>query len=354
MTTGLTELLAFLSDSAAVQVAAAARRVAAIRIGTRKHLCATLWSPDFAVTCAWSLPEQDRFLLLLDSGHAVGHLAWRDEDSGLAGIQLDTAHPLPAIPAPRPIAPDTALISVGIDDAGAPVAGLAVLLDAPAGKGNGTARIFPGIDRDAGSGDLGGPLIAPSGALVGIIARHDGQGGPAHVVPHAVVTRLIASAQAPCEAPVHAHVHELAADALFPVPRADAFGHQAMNGDTDVMTLPATRPMNGALYRKPPSGRRGWLGVGLQPTSVPRALRPLAGQNSGRMVIDIVPDGPADRAGLLPGDVVLTIAEHSMVGAGAVRDFLSQDRVGETAEIVLLRSGELFSLNITVSERPPG
>ena len=41
-----------------------------------------------------------------------------------------------------------------------------------------------------------------------------------------------------------------------------------------------------------------------------------------------------------------------MVGSGAVRDFLSEERIGTTAEMVLLRSGELISLNITVRERP--
>lgn len=200
MATGLTELLGFLSDSTAARVTATARRVAAIRIGTRQHLCATLWSPDVAVACGRLLPEQDSYLLLLDSGHAVGRIVWRDEASGLAGMQLDTAHPLPTpLPTPTPTPPGpgetepgTLLISIGVDAAGTPVAGLAVLrgpLD-----GQPTAR-FPSIDRETGSGDLGGPLIAPSGALVGIVTRgcgRDGKAGPARVIAHAEIARLVA------------------------------------------------------------------------------------------------------------------------------------------------------------------
>ena len=328
MATGLTELLGFLSDSTAARVTATARRVAAIRIGTRQHLCATLWSPDVAVACGRLLPEQDSYLLLLDSGHAVGRIVWRDEASGLAGMQLDTAHPLPTpLPTPTPTPPGpgetepgTLLISIGVDAAGTPVAGLAVLrgpLD-----GQPTAR-FPSIDRETGSGDLGGPLIAPSGALVGIVTRgcgRDGKAGPARVIAHAEIARLVARTP-PSKAP------------------------KATAGPVD--------PPNETQKLAVQARSRGWLGLGLQPIVVARGLRDLAGQISGRMVIDIVPNGPADQAGLLSGDVVLTIDEHSLVGSGAMRDFLAQDRIGDTSEMVLLRAGELIRLNITVSARPP-
>lgn len=318
MTTALTDLLRFLSDSAAVHVAATARRLAVIRIGTRQHICATIWSPDLAITCTWSLPDRDRYLLLLDNGHAVGRLLWRDDPSGLAGLQLETRHDLAALPDAPEIEPDTLLIAVGIDDSGAPVAGLAVLQPAPCGSDGEAANAFPRIDRNIGSGDIGGPVVAPTGALVGIIAHGStGQGriGPAHVVPHAEISRL-------------------AARPLPPEPEPAALKSPEPNCKLD--------------------SPRGWLGMELQPVAVPWKSRRLAGQNSGRKVILVVPGGPADRAGLLAGDIVLTIAENSMVGAGAVRDFLSQERIGTIAEMVLLRAGELISTSITVCARPPG
>jgi hypothetical protein len=37
-----------------------------------------------------------------------------------------------------------------------------------------------------------------------------------------------------------------------------------------------------------------------------------------------------------------------------VRDFLSQERIGTIAEMVLLRAGDLISTSITVCARPPG
>src|SRR5258708_37398859 len=46
---------------------------------------------------------------------------------------------------------------------------------------------------------------------------------------------------------------------------------------------------------------RGWLGVALQAVAVPDALRESAGQSSGLMVMSVVEDGPAARAGIVAG-----------------------------------------------------
>ena len=44
--------------------------------------------------------------------------------------------------------------------------------------------------------------------------------------------------------------------------------------------------------------------------------------------------------------------ELRVVG-GAVRDFLAQGRIGDTAEMILLRGGELISVDIVIARRPP-
>ncbi len=349
MTTALTTLLSFLSDSAAARVAASARRVAAIRLGARKHLCATLWSADVAVTCSPFLPEQDSYLLLLEDGHAVAHLAWRDETTGLAGLRLETPSPVAPCPLPRPVQTQAQaqghawLIAVGIDDTGAPAAGLVVPQAAPAGQ---PAEPSFGIDRTAGPGDFGGPLLAPSGALVGIIAASGAGGhGPvaARIIPYSEIARLVRQTHAAPsgpQPPSRQDDHSRAG-------RATASAKMETRQETPRKAA-ALRP--GTLETAP----RGWLGVGLQPTTVPRARRSLAGQDSGRKVVDIIPGGPAEQAGLLAGDIVLTIAGNTMVGSGAVREFLGLARVGETAEVRLLRDRELIRLTIVVSENPGG
>ena len=326
MTIGLSELAAFLSAGTAARVAASARRVAAIRLGAGRHVCATLWSSDVAVTCSRLLPDQDSYLLLMDDGHAIVHLAWRDEATGLAGLRLAAPYLLPACPAPHPISGDGWLVSIGIDDRGHPVASLAVPATGPGGA---MAPWFL-IDREPGDGDFGGPLIAPSGALVGILSDGGAQGpgvGQARVLAHAEIARLVGTT------------------AEIPAPVT------AKGGDGVSLAPPVAGPQNAEAGQP---GGNGWLGVGLQPSALSRAFTAVAGQSSGRKVFDVVPDGPADLAGLRAGDIVLSIANQSMVGDRAVRRFLSGARVGETAEIVALRGGELIRLNITVRQSPAG
>jgi S1-C subfamily serine protease len=305
----LAKLLDFLSADTALHVAATARRVGAIRLGARQHLGATLWSSDLALTCGLSLPEQARYLLLLDQGHAIGQLLWRDRDTGLAALRLDTKFAVVDPVRPVDARVGGLFVIVGVDDTAQKVAVLAVLQNLGA-----TGEL--GLDRPLGPGDSGGALIAASGALVGIVTATSA--GHARVIPQEVIARLL-----------------------------------SLSGPQSAVSLPAAAWPE-IDERPPDTGPRGWLGADLQPVAVPRALRQLAGQNSGRLVIDVLSDGPAEQAGLAPGDIVLSIAEHSMVGSGTLREFLAAERIGQTLEMVLLREGELVGLDIVVGIRPAG
>lgn len=316
MTPALTDLLPLLSDSMAGHVATAAKRLAAIRLSNGRHICATLWSSDLVVTCGDLLPEREQYVVLIEGRQMVGRMLWRDEVTSLSGLRLDTPHALPDMAAPpeaQDVGPETLLIAIGVDNTGAAVAGLAVLQHSRPESGPGGS--FPGIDRDSGPNDIGGPVIAPGGALVGIIARGGawrGGIGSTRVIPYAEIAKLAAS-------------------------------HQGRTGSGAILAPQATHR---------PDTPRGWLGVELQPATVPLRFRNLTGQGSGRRVTAIFPNGPACRAGMLAGDIVLTIAERSMTGSGTVRDFLSPDRIGSKVEIVLLRGDDLISLDVTVGGHP--
>ena len=52
---------------------------------------------------------------------------------------------------------------------------------------------------------------------------------------------------------------------------------------------------------------RGWLGIGLQPVIIPDSFRQTAERESGLMVVGLAGGGPAETAGILPGDIVLDI-----------------------------------------------
>src|SRR5215472_4745924 len=87
--------------------------------------------------------------------------------------------------------------------------------------------------------------------------------------------------------------------------------------------------------------RRAVLGVAGQRTSVPRRLvrRLNLAQEFGVMVLEVAPDGPAARAGLRVGDVVLGLGGHQVTGVDDLLKLLSGEQVGRTVVISLLRAG---------------
>lgn len=101
--------------------------------------------------------------------------------------------------------------------------------------------------------------------------------------------------------------------------------------------------------------RRGYLGVGAQPVALPPQLRGAAGgATQGLMLVSVEKDGPAERAGLLLGDVLLALDGQPLNDMPALFDFLSADRVGRPVQAQVLRAGTVQSLGLTVGERPRG
>lgn len=99
---------------------------------------------------------------------------------------------------------------------------------------------------------------------------------------------------------------------------------------------------------------RGYLGVGMQPIHLPPQLRTAFDLTTatGVMVVNVEIDSPADRAGLLLGDVLVTLAGVEISDPGDVRGILNQpDRIGTTVPIQAIRGGTLVELTVTIGER---
>jgi len=99
---------------------------------------------------------------------------------------------------------------------------------------------------------------------------------------------------------------------------------------------------------------RGYVGLGLQPVALPETLRGLApeGHGHGVMVMSIEPDGPAARAGMMLGDVLVTMAGTPLRDPGDVRSIIAGRRAGTVVAASLLRAGAPLELSITLGERP--
>ncbi|MFN6561801.1 MAG: S1C family serine protease [Nostoc sp. ChiSLP01] len=123
-----------------------------------------------------------------------------------------------------------------------------------------------------------------------------------------------------------------------------------------VLTIPAVtvdRVVNQLLTK----GRisRGYLGVGMQPVRLPSNLKtalnlPTA---TGVIVVNVEPSGPADNAGLLLGDVLVTFDGIAVSDTDDVLALLNNsDRIGKLINVQFVRGGALVDLDILIGERP--
>lgn len=98
---------------------------------------------------------------------------------------------------------------------------------------------------------------------------------------------------------------------------------------------------------------RGYLGLGGQPVRITQANRGAGGAGeTGVMVISVAPGGPADRAGILLGDVILSFGGAPVSDPGEVLGLLAAQGVGAEVPVRLLRAGSVVDAAITVGEYP--
>jgi S1-C subfamily serine protease len=99
--------------------------------------------------------------------------------------------------------------------------------------------------------------------------------------------------------------------------------------------------------------RRAYIGVSGQTAPVPRRHAVIAGVDNkmGALLAQIEPDGPASRAGLLPGDVVIKLDSVAIHGVDDLIRVLDRDRIDRTLKMDVLRLGRLREIDIHPIER---
>jgi S1-C subfamily serine protease len=99
--------------------------------------------------------------------------------------------------------------------------------------------------------------------------------------------------------------------------------------------------------------RRAFIGVSAQQTAIPRRLQVAAGldQSTATMVTTIERDSPADRAGLMTGDMVVALDGHKVTGADDLIRLLGGERIGRAVEVEVLRLGRKRSFSLVPEER---
>jgi S1-C subfamily serine protease len=298
----MTDQIDFLSQFSiafARRTAAANNAVAAIGLSADRHLTGTLWRSDVIIASEQSLPKHDEFKVVTAGGSVMNAMvAGRDPGTNIATLKLAQPVSSPTI-IPTEAQTGALVLATGADGSGGGTARLGVVnVAGPEWYSSHGGRIDRRIvlDINLGRREEGGPVFDAAGGFLGMSTF-----GPRRqvlVIPAATIERIVP---------------------------------------------PLLK--NGRIAR-------GWLGAALQPVAVPHALCEAAGQSSGWMVMSLADAGPAAKAGILAGDIILSVDGASTRRIRDITARFGADSIGRKAELRLIRSGAAMSLQATITERP--
>ena len=96
--------------------------------------------------------------------------------------------------------------------------------------------------------------------------------------------------------------------------------------------------------------RRAYLGLAMTPGPVPAAWRERLGRKTGLLVAEVVAGGPAARAGLRQGDLLLTVAGRPVAVAQDLQRLMFSEAIGHPLAITVMRNGALVDVIAEPSE----
>jgi S1-C subfamily serine protease len=292
------DLLAQFSNALAKRAEAAKNAIVAIRLAHERHITGMVWRSEIVVVSEQSLPRNDDFELIAASGSVLtAKIAGRDPGTNIAILRLAESIASPSIAAGEAHT-GAVVLAIGADGTGGASArlGLVNLAGAEWHSSRGSLidrRIV--LDLRLARREEGGPVFDAAGACLGMSTF--GPRGQVIAIPTATIERIV--------------------------------------------------PL---LLR---DGRiaRGWLGVALQAVAVPDALRETADQSSGLMVMSVVEDGPAAQAGIVAGDIILSVDGISTHRFRKIGRHFGSDSIGRKADLRLIRSGTVITVQTTIAER---
>ena len=98
---------------------------------------------------------------------------------------------------------------------------------------------------------------------------------------------------------------------------------------------------------------RGYLGVGLQPIRLPENLMQTLNRQANRavMVLEVEPTGPAHQAGVVIGDILVSLNGKPVLRLEDVQAHLAGENIGKEFRAEFLRGGAPRAVSIVIGER---
>ncbi|WP_091870398.1 Do family serine endopeptidase [Massilia yuzhufengensis] len=97
---------------------------------------------------------------------------------------------------------------------------------------------------------------------------------------------------------------------------------------------------------------RGWIGIESQDITPELAESFGLGRSSGAIIAGVVRGGPADRAGMRPGDILVAVAGKAVANTSDMLKLIAALEPGEKVPLRILRKNRESTLDVTVGKRP--
>ena len=96
--------------------------------------------------------------------------------------------------------------------------------------------------------------------------------------------------------------------------------------------------------------RRAYLGIAGGARPLPPRLARLTGRPAGVQVLEVSAGSPAALAGLQSGDIILTVDDQSVAGAGDLQRLMTAERIGRSLPLQVSRGSDIVTFTITPVE----
>jgi serine protease DegQ len=97
---------------------------------------------------------------------------------------------------------------------------------------------------------------------------------------------------------------------------------------------------------------RGWIGVEPQDITPELATSFGLAKTSGTIIAGVLKGGPADKAGVKPGDILISVGEKAVTDTTSMLNLVAQLTPGEKTKLTILRKSRELIVEVTVGKRP--
>ena len=98
---------------------------------------------------------------------------------------------------------------------------------------------------------------------------------------------------------------------------------------------------------------RGWLGVSMRDLNAETAQAFNLPNVNGTLVVGVLRNGPADRAGIQPGDILTSVNDKTLPNSTALLGYVAQLVPGAKAQLTVMRKNKEIKVSATIAKRPP-